>query len=259
MIKALIIDDEESGCEVLEELIALEHRDIELIPSENTVQGAIRAINSHAPDLIFLDIKLNGRSGFDVLERTGVAEYEVIFVTAYSEYALKAIKAAAIDYLLKPVSRAELREAISRARTRIDEGIEQTDKAPPLRPPQAQVVDHSRSDKLAIPTNEGYELHSASDILYLVADRNYTKVHFADKSTRLTTKTLGAYEAQLTNAGFMRIHRSYMINLDEIKLYSPGNGGYVKMSDGRRLEVSRRKKKELMSLINLENDLMTTG
>lgn len=256
MIKALIIDDEDSGCEVLEELIALEHKDIELIPSENTVQGAIHAINAHAPDLVFLDIKLNGRSGFDVLERTNSAGYEVIFVTAYSEYALKAIKAAAIDYLLKPVSRAELREAISRAKARITADNDNTEKV--LSPVQIQPVDRSRSDKLAIPTNEGYELHSASDILYLVADRNYTKVYFSDKSTRLTTKTLGAYEAQLINAGFMRIHRSYMINLDEIRLYSPGSGGYVKMSDGKRLEVSRRKKKELMSLINLENDLMTT-
>lgn len=257
MIRALIIDDEQSGCEVLENLIELEHPDVQLFPSVHSISEGVASIEQNQPELIFLDIKLNGRSGFEILEKTAHLSYEVIFVTAYSEYALKAIKASALDYLLKPVSRQELGEALARVRKRsVQEVAREADKQQAI---QAWKTSILKVDKIALPSKEGYELCPVSEILYLVADRNYTEVHVKGVSAKVTTRTLGTYEEQLANLGFFRIHKSYIVNLNEIQVYSPGNGGYVKMTDGRRLEVSRRRKKELLELIDLEQHSETVG
>lgn len=243
MIRALIIDDEASGYEVLEELIAMEHKDIVLLPSVSDPIEAVKVIETQKPELVFLDIKLGNSNGFELLKSVKNAHFQVIFVTAYSDYAIQAIKAAALDYLLKPVARKELSEAIDKFRNRGVQRVDMNALRDLTRAPQGK--------RIALPSNEGIELLPIKDILYVSADRNYTKFHFKDKKNRLIARTLGHFEDQLLANGFVRIHRSHMVNPDEVNLYAPGNGGFVKMSDGYRLEVSRRRKKELLDSLNL--------
>jgi two-component system LytT family response regulator len=171
-------------------------------------------------------------------------------VTAYSEFALPAIKASALDYLLKPVNRKELDSAIERFRKRtaspaISSDLESFKKM--------FKEEHERELKrVPLPTPDGYELIPIKDILYLVADRNYCQVHLKNGKTKLSTRHLGAFEELLADFGFLRVHKSFIVNLREIKVYRPGNGGQLTMTDGNRLEVSRRRKEQLIHQLQID-------
>lgn len=241
MIRALIVDDEESGEQLLSKLITRKHPEITLLTSADSLQDAVSSINQYQPDLVFLDIRLGNDSGFEVLENTTYKSFHVIFVSAYSQYALEAIKSSAIDYLLKPVDMDDLREAIERFKSRRTN----------ISTEQLSVIRKSlsrpeSSKKLVVPVREGYEFIKTADVLYITADENYSHIHLTSGNPRLASKTLGYFEEKLDDDSFFRIHKSHLINLQEIAAYEHGNGGFVKMTDGRRMEVSRRKKKELL-------------
>ncbi|MCE7993646.1 MAG: response regulator transcription factor [Roseivirga sp.] len=241
MIKALIVDDEESGEQLLSKLLTRKHPEITLLPPADSLNEAVNSINQNQPDLVFLDIRLGNDSGFEVLEKTTYKSFHVIFVSAYSQYALKAIKNSAIDYLLKPVDMDDLKTAIERFKSRGSH----------INPGQLSMIKKSlnmseSNSKLTVPVREGYEFLKTSDVLYITADENYSNIHLAGGSAKLASKTLGYFEDKLEGENFFRIHKSYLINLQEIVAYEHGNGGFVKMADGKRLEVSRRKKKELL-------------
>lgn len=245
MIRAIIIDDEESGEQLLSKLIRLKHPEINLLKSAFDLQEAIQAIDELKPDLLFLDIRLGSDSGFDVLEKTVYKDYHVIFVTAYGQYALKAIEKAALDYLLKPIDMDDLARAIDRfKRIQKPTGFEQ------LQAIKQALEEQNKPQKLVIPTKEGFDFVTQSDVLYAIADENYTNICLSNKRSRFASKNLGYFEQLLTPPAFFRIHKSHLINLKEVVNYEHGNGGYVKMSDGKRLEVSRRKKKELLTLLD---------
>lgn len=254
MIRALIIDDEESGWEVLTELILLKHPDISLLPAVETVADAIASIDKYQPELIFLDIRLGKDSGFDLLQKTTFKDFHVIFVTAYSEYALQAIKASALDYLLKPVNIEELGQAIDRFKSRV-RGKDQ--KLALEQIVQQLAGGLPKEEKITLLTSSGYELINIQDILYLIADHNYCRVYLKNNTEKLVTRTLGSFEAELAKHNFLRVHKSQMVNLGEVALYIPGNGGQLKMTDGRRLEVSRRRKKEVLHLLNVQTSQET--
>ena len=241
MIKALIVDDEESGERLLTKLVTRKHPEITLLPSADSMEDAVKAIDQHQPDLVFLDIRLGNNTGFEVLEQSTYKSYHVIFVSAYSQYALKAIKSSAVDYLLKPVDMDDLRTAIDRFKSRKSSIsteqltlIKKTLKAPETR------------NKLVVPVREGYEFIKTAEVLYITADENYSHIHLTSGHQKLASKTLGYFEEKLEGEQFFRIHKSHLINLQEIVAYEHGNGGFVKMTDGKRMEVSRRKKKELL-------------
>ncbi len=241
MIKALIVDDEESGEQLLSKLVTRKHPEITLLPSADSLDDAVLSINQYQPDLVFLDIRLGNDSGFEVLENTTYKSFHVIFVSAYSQYALEAIKSSAIDYLLKPVDMDDLREAIERFKSRRTN----------ISTEQLSVIRKSLSTsqsnkKLVVPVREGYEFIKTAEVLYITADENYSHIHLRSGSPKLASKTLGYFEEKLDSDSFFRIHKSHLINLQEIAAYEHGNGGFVKMTDGRRMEVSRRKKKELL-------------
>lgn len=248
MIKALIIDDEVSGQKVLKELLTLKHPEIQLLPSVGKVAAAVQTIDQEQPDLIFLDIKLGTDSGFDVLQKTQFQDYYVIFVSAYSEFALQAIKVSALDYLLKPVNITELEQAIHRFKSR-----QSDDDQKQMLQKVAQFLNQEQEPekKITLLTKSGYERIAMRDILYLLADHNYTRIFLRNEPEKLVSRTLGSFETELESNGFLRIHKSQMVNLNEVSVYIPGNGGMVKMSNGTRLEVSRRKKKELLALLNV--------
>ncbi len=250
MIKALIVDDEASGRKVLAQLLSMKHPDVELIDAAKNIEEAINAIDRHRPDLVFLDIKMGKRVGFEVLEKTIFKDFHVVFVTAHDEFALRAIKVSALDYLLKPVGIAELAQALEKFRqrsTKQNQSEQLIRLAASLKAPQSD-----KRKRISLLTKEGYELMPVEEIHYLVADHNYTEVYAQHGGPRLVSKNLGHFEEQLQEFGFMRIHKSHMVNLDLIRTYVPGNGGYVIMQDGRRFEVSRRKKSDLLRLLNLE-------
>lgn len=241
MIKALIVDDEESGEQLLTKLLTRKHPEITLLPAADSLKSAVVSIDEHRPDLVFLDIRLGNDNGFDVLEKTAYKSYHVIFVSAYSQYALKAIKNSAVDYLLKPVDMDDLQAAIDRFKSRKSS----------IDPEQLALIKKSlntseSNNKLVVPVREGYEFIKTANVLYITADENYSHIHLTAGAAKLASKTLGYFEEKLENESFFRIHKSHLINLQEIAAYEHGNGGYVKMTDGKRLEVSRRKKKELL-------------
>lgn len=254
MIKALIVDDEISGRKVLKGLLTLKHPEIGLLPGANNVQSAVETIDREQPDLIFLDIKLGKDSGFEVLTKTSFNNYYVIFVSAHSEFALEAIKASALDYLLKPVNIQELARAVDRFKSRRSD-IDQKQMLQKM--VRLMEQDQEADKKITLLTKSGYERIAIENILYLLADHNYTRVFLKNEPEKLVTRTLGSFEAELESGRFLRIHKSHMVNLDEISVYIPGNGGMVKMSDGVRLEVSRRRKKELLQLLNVHTGAET--
>lgn len=241
MIKALIVDDEESGEKLLTKLVTRKHPDVTLLPSADSVESAVEAIDRYKPDLVFLDIRLGNNTGFEVLERSTYKSYHVIFVSAYSQYALKAIKSSAVDYLLKPVDMDDLHTAIDRFKSRknsiTSEQLSQIKKT---------LKTSETNNKLVVPVREGYEFIKTADVLYITADENYSHIHLSSGNQKLASKTLGYFEERLEGEHFFRIHKSHLINLQEIVAYEHGNGGFVKMADGKRMEVSRRKKKELL-------------
>ncbi|MTI25897.1 LytR/AlgR family response regulator transcription factor, partial [Fulvivirga kasyanovii] len=207
-----------------------------------SVDEGVKAIREHRPDMIFLDIQMQRETGFDLLNKIENIDFEVVFTTAHSEYAIKAFKFCAVDYLLKPIDLEELKQSIARVRDRLHQDIsqrlEQLMKS--LSPAQNQI------SKLALPTSTGLSFVRIEDILYCEAVSNYTKFFLADGSMHLVSRTLKEYDSMLSGHNFCRIHNSYLINLNAIKEYVRGEGGYVVLNNNITLDVSKRKKVEFL-------------
>ncbi len=245
MIRAIILDDELKSRESLKRLIEEFCQNVIVEATCQNIEEAVTAIDSLTPDLVFLDIQLQRETGFDLLTRYKNFEFEVIFTTAYSEYAIKAFKYSAIDYLLKPIDINELRQALSNAEKRKSNSI--TDRV-------QQLLQNIRSGnienyKLALPTSDGLVFVKTNDILYCEASSNYTQITLSQNRKYLVGRTLKEYDDLLSGQNFFRIHHSYLINLDAIMKYVRGDGGYVIMNDNRSLDVSKRKKVAFLSRI----------
>jgi len=243
-LKILIVDDERQSCALIKKLVQQFHSDSE-VKEAYTITDALAALNDHQPDLIFLDIQMRGETGFDLLDRTKI-DSQVIFITAHSEYALKAFRYSAIDYLLKPLDIQEFEQALAKAskRTRNPENFWK----------QLEFLQEFRSkaelpEKLTIPTAEGFLFVTISDILYCQAIGNYTQFHLKSNQKSLSSRTLGYYEDTLQNHNFFRMHRSYLVNMAQITMYKKGDGGTVVMSNGDELEVARSQKETILKLL----------
>lgn len=230
MIKTILIDDEPIALKHLASLIAKYAPDLTIQASVSSVEEAVDAIFVHKPQLVFLDIELSGENSFDILEQTKAINYEKIFVTAHSEFGVQAIKQNAIGYVLKPIDKIELIEAIEKACTKIYKADNRNNMA------SAQ-----NNSRLGLPTLEGLIFVDINKILYCEADGRYTRFYFADKKI-LVSKNIGEYEALFPEQNFVRIHNHYLVNTNYIEQYVKGRGGYVIMSNGASLEVSARKK-----------------
>lgn len=209
------------------------------------VDEGIKAIKEHKPEIVFLDIQMQRETGFDLLTRIRDINFEVIFTTAHSEYAIKAFKFSAIDYLLKPIDIQELKHAIEKVNKKLHDNIS-------LR--LEHLVQNLRSTssenyKLALPTAEGLLFVKVSNILYCEASSNYTEIVTEDGKKHVVSRTLKEYDEMLSDHNFFRIHNSYLINLNAIKKYVRGEGGYVVMNNDRSLDVSKRKKESFLSRI----------
>ena len=243
MVRSIIIDDELKSRESLKILLSDFCEDVEVMTTCQNVTEGLEAIAQYKPDVVFLDIQMQRETGFDLLEKIKPIDFEVVFTTAHSEYAIKAFKFSAIDYLLKPIDIEELKKALYKVEKKMNGSI--SDRLEQLihnlKPSTNQ------NFKLALPTTDGLIFVKIDDIVYCEASSNYTQIFTTDGKKHVISRTLKEYEDLLSDHNFFRIHNSHLINMSSIKKYVRGDGGYVIMNNDVSLDVSKRKKEAFLS------------
>lgn len=246
MITAVIIDDEAKGRMALRKKLDAFCPQVEVIgEAEDGEQGMV-LIEKLDPQVVFLDIEMPRMGGFDMLQKLERKHFHLIFTTAYDQYAIKAIKYAAFDYLLKPIDIVELQAAIQKVEQH--RGTNHTKER--LEMLQQNLSGQFHLHKIAIPTMDGMLFFDIGDIIYLQAESNYSTVFFNDSTKLLTTKTLRDFEEILPTQLFFRPHHSYIINLKFIKRYLKGDGGQIELQNGHYVDVARSKKAEFLKIIS---------
>lgn len=246
MIKALIVDDEPYCCETLCVLLERYCSNVSVIASCYNAMDALTVIKNQQPDLVFLDVEMPKMNGFEMLNAIPEKNFHIIFTTAYDQYAIKAIKFAAFDYLLKPVDIEELMQAVLKIK---DKATHQTKQQIELLQQNSMRFAKNQLNKLAIPTLEGLLFYDIKDIVHLEATSNYTIIYFTDNTKITASKTLKEFDELLPENIFFRTHHSHIINLTFIKRYIRGNGGQIELKNGVVIEVSRRKKEAFLQAI----------
>jgi two-component system LytT family response regulator len=246
MIKTIIVDDERKSRVTLENLLNANCPGVAISDGCDSIETALVSIEKHSPDLVFLDIEMPFNNGFTLFERIKHPKFDVIFTTAYDQYAIRAIKFSALDYLLKPVDVDELKNAIAKVKQKKESNQNQS-----LNFELLLSNLKSKSAKIAVPTFDGLQMINAEEIIKCTAHESYTELTLTNGSKLMVSRILKEYEDLLSDLNFFRIHNSYLVNLTHIKKYIKGDGGYVVMSDGESCEVSRRKKTELLNKLSL--------
>jgi two-component system LytT family response regulator len=234
-IPTVVLEDEERSLQVISSLIRQLTSDIELVGSAGYVDKGAQLISNRLPQLVLMDIRLADGTGFDVLKKVESRNFELIFITAHEGYAVDALRASAVDYLLKPIGIPEFEEAISRARARIDE---KKHRDPSNETPR----------KIGVSTVVGYEFIDIRDILWCTSEGSYTHFYLQHGTRVISSRNLGFYEKQLCANNFYRIHNSTIINLRFIKSYIKGKNSYIVLTDGAKLEISQRRKSEFLEM-----------
>jgi len=248
MIRALLIDDEPKNNRILKLMLEEFCPQVKVEGQAENAEEGITMVRELAPDLVFLDIEMPFGSGFDLLDRLKPVTFEIIFITAFNNYSLKAIKYSALDYLLKPVSIDELIAAVTKAREKIKTQQVNTrieNLLHNLKKPAASL------QKMALPSKEGYVFIALSEIIRCESKNGYAVFHIRGMDKIVSSKNIKEYETLLQDEMFFRIHNSHIINLNYIKKYHRGRGGFVEMEDGSMLEVATRRKDELMARFGL--------
>lgn len=244
-IKAIIVDDEQHCIDALKTMLQKKCPEVTVLAGVNSVSDAKQVIDELQPDLVFLDVEMPHENGFELLKRYDKVVFDVIFTTAYEQYALKAIKFNALDYLLKPFSVQDLQEALrkyhERRLNKSDAGI-----APLEVFLQNMKTMQQTNKKIALPTINGLVFMPVQNIVRCESTGNYTKIFFTDRKQLLVSKPLKEFEELLTDVDFFRIHNSHLINLQQMESYIQGEGGFALMSDGTQVEVSRRRKADFL-------------
>jgi two-component system LytT family response regulator len=242
MLKAIIIDDEPYCCEILAAMLESDCPDVEVIKICSNASDGSTAIRQHSPDLVFLDVEMPKMNGFEMLEQLASINFHLIFTTSYDQYALKAIRFSAIDYLLKPIDREELHKAIQKVKERFQIPVPQQLELllQKFKQPSNPV------NKIALPTMEGLQMIPIETIISCESDDNYTELNLKSGKKLLVTRSLKDMEESLEQHSFIRVHRSWLVNLNEIEKYIKGEGGYLVMSDGTTIDVARNKKEVLL-------------
>jgi two-component system LytT family response regulator len=244
MIRSVIIDDELKSRESLKILLTDFCENVEVAATCQNIAEGIEAIQQFKPDAVFLDIQMQRETGFDLLSKVKPVDFEVIFTTAHSEYAIKAFKFSAIDYLLKPIDIEELKKALFKVERKMNGNI--SDRLEQLIH-NLKPSSSNQNFKLALPTSDGLIFVRIDDIIYCEASSNYTIIYTNDGKKHVISRTLKEYEDLLAEHNFFRIHNSHLINLGSIKKYVRGDGGYVIMNNDVSLDVSKRKKEAFLS------------
>jgi len=243
MIKAILVDDEKHGLETLSILLGENCPEVQVMECCPSAKKALEAIRKLQPDLVFLDIEMPIMNGFELLEQFAEIPFAVIFTTSYDQYAIKAIRFSALDYLLKPVDPKELSAAIEKVKRK---------KIPPSSDQLQLLIEQLQQKeknfhRIAIPTTEGFELVATDDILRCEASDNYTWLFLKNNRRLIASRNLKEMEEQLNDfPAFLRVHHSYLVNLNEVVKYVKGEGGYLVLTDGSSVNVSRSRKEALL-------------
>jgi two-component system LytT family response regulator len=246
MLRAIIIDDESHTRHTIRKLLTDNCPTIDIVAEANSVTSGVEAIKNYNPDLVFLDIKMDDGTGFDLLEKLKPVDFKVIFITAWDNYAIKAFKFSALDYLLKPVDIDELTEAVKKAGD-----IEQKDFITQLDNLSEHIHNQDKSlKKIIIRNADSISLVSVKDIVYCESDSNYTTVHLSGQQKIVVSSTLKEYEELLTDYGFFRVHKSFLINLRCIARFEKAEGGTVILENDTRIPVASRKRELFLEMLN---------
>lgn len=239
-IGCLILDDERNNRSILKSLLQKHLPEVTNIFEAATVTEALELLTQKEPQILLLDVQLQNESGFELLQQTPHRHFEVIFVTAHDEYALKAFKFEATDYLLKPIIADELKLAIYKAIKKLNGSIETA--------VSLKTNDGNTLHNITISSPEGFYVVAIHDIVYCEARSNYTIIHLTGNKKITSSHTLGYYHDVLTNQNFFRPHRSYLINLARVTAFKKSEGGFIVMSNGHELELSRNNKTIFLKL-----------
>ncbi len=244
MIKTLLVDDELLSIENLKESIISNFPNLEIVGTAQNADEAFDLINTLKPELVFLDIAMPGASGFDLLRKLPELEFEVIFVTAFDQYAMDAIKFCAIGYVLKPINKEELLHAVHRAVKSIGQKNEFNRNVQLL---ENLVNPGNQNNRIGIPSPDGLEFVSIHEIIRCEGVQRYTKVLFKDRKELLSSYNLGEFRRLLENYGFYSVHKSHLVNLNHVKRYD--KEGFVQMTDNFNVPVARRKRQDFMQFL----------
>ena len=247
MLHAVIVEDEKRSREALSGLLKLYCKDVSVIAEADGMRSGIEAIRTHKPDVVFLDIQMPDGSGVRLLESLNEIDFSIIFTTAFDQFAIKAIKFSAIDYLLKPIFPDDLIAAVKKAKDRQEahhtkknvEVLLENIKRP-----------ESESPNIVLATSDRINVVKVKDILRCESDNYYTLFCFTDGSTLLVSKTLKENEELLKDHNFIRPHKSHLVNVMYIKSFNKHDGGYIVMTDDSKVPVSRRKREKIVDIIN---------
>lgn len=244
MIRTLIIDDEKNNRQMIADMLKKHIPHVTVIAEAEGVKTGLAAIRRDHPDLVLLDIRMEDGNAFDLLKQLGNIDFKIIFITAYEEYALKAIKFSALDYLLKPVALEELQQAIAKVEKQIsrDLNIKLSELTHNLKP--------NEKKRIVLHTAEKLQLISVREIIRCEAERNYTMFFLENGKKMIVSSPMKDYEDILSEQGFFRTHKSHLINLAFVDAYMKSDGGYVVLNDGTSLPVSVRKKNQLIELFD---------
>lgn len=245
-MKAIIIDDEKKGREILKSLIENYCKQVEVVAEAGSAKEGYDLIMEYHPDVVFLDVEMPNGDGFSLLERFEKIKFQIIFTTAFDDYAIKAIRFHALDYLLKPIDIDELRQAVNNVEEAIRAKQTPENKFNGLI--QTRRLEHS--GKLALPIKDGIVYLSISEIVRVESDGAYSIFYTDGGKKHLSSKNLGEYEEILPALGFFRVHRSHMVNVKKVKKFIRSDGNFIEMEDGSMVEIARRKKDEFLQLMN---------
>jgi two-component system LytT family response regulator len=242
-LKALIVEDEEASRITLRNYLGKYCPTIELLGEASNVDEAYKLIIRQKPDVIFLDVEMPYGNAFDLLEKFDQLDFEVIFVTAFSKYALEALNLSASNYLLKPVNIEQLIEAVDKVQQQISDHKAIKTSNILL---ENLAIENKQLKKMVLPMLDGFEVVQLKDIVWCNANDNLTDLHLLDGSKRTVCRTLKFYENVLTDYNFIRIHKSHMININYVKLYRKGKGGEITLDNGVSLKLSPTRKSNFL-------------
>ena len=245
-IKSIIVDDEKHGRENLAGILRQYCPDVDLMGDAESVDTAVLQIQKHNPDLVFLDIEMPKANGFQLLERFKDFRFEVIFVTAYDNYAIKAIRFSAADYILKPVNLNDLQAAVSKVAERIQQKQE-NQRMKQL----VYNISQPQNPRIGLPTGERIEFVEVHKIIRCQGEGNYSHIWFEGNKHLLVAKTLVEFEELLQEYSFFRVHKTHLVNMKHVAAWLKTDGGILQLSNGDTVAVSRRRKDEVLKILKL--------
>jgi two-component system LytT family response regulator len=248
MIRSIVIDDEQHCVRALLSDLQQHCPAVEVVEACSSAKEGMMAIKKLNPDLVFLDVEMPWMNGFEMLDLLGDINFSIIFTTAHDEFAAKAFRISAVDYLLKPIDANDLKAAVQKVEKKMDEGSSVQHISNLLR----NMRQSSAEQKIALPQREGYEFVDLATIIYCQAEGAYTKIFINEKKPMLISRTLGDVEELLSPEMFQRIHHSTVVNVNYIAQFLRTDGGSVVLKNGEKLSVSKAKKEMLMARLGLK-------